>query len=225
MAAVLLDEAGAADARGALEGLRNDFRLADGSVMSWKEHVKTHDRRRRAAEVLGGVSGLRVCYVYALKSALRSGSYLDDPERFYNYVALKVYKSALWAARSWKGPHAQVWTRFGHVRRHDHRSTERYIRRESTLDRKVPDGMEQGLRWVSADRYAESQAADIYAGFMQAALWPHGEFGYVEPVYLLSVWHQIRNSDTCAIPLGIMSMPDRRLIRKNPWFPCTQCTR
>jgi Protein of unknown function (DUF3800) len=225
MAAIVLDEAGASAIRSAVDRLRTDFKVPDDKVMSWKQHVKTHDRRRRAAEVLGRVTGVRLCYVYSVKSALRADTYVEHPQRFYNYVAYKTYKSAIWAARAWKGPDAHVWTRFGHVRAHDHRSTQQYIRREAMADPNVPFDMEQGLRWVSADKYKESQAADLYGGFLKAALWPDGDFSYVEPAYLLKVWHQLRNSDTCAIPLGIMSMPDSHLVRTMPWFPCRHCTK
>ncbi|HWE90864.1 MAG TPA: DUF3800 domain-containing protein [Pseudonocardiaceae bacterium] len=223
MAAIVLDEVGVPAVRSAISQLRGDFNVPADKVLSWKDYVKTHDRRKRAAKVLGAVTGIKVCYAYSVKSALRVGTYRDDPQRFYNYVAFKMYKSVLWAARAWKGRGAKVWTRFGHVKNHDHRSTEKYIRQEAQLDQRVPFEMEQGLRWVSADTYVESQAADLYGGFLKAALWPQGEFGYVEPAYLLSVWHQIRNSDTCAIPLGIMSMPSNALLCRNPWFPCRRC--
>lgn len=191
--------------------------------MSWKQDAKTHDRRKRAAQVLGAVDGIRVCYVYSVKARLWQGTYRDDPQRFYNYVAYKAYKSVLWAARAWKGERARVWTRFGHVKHHDHRSTARYIKQQATDDPKVPFLMEQGLTWVSADKYAESQAADLYGGFLKAALWPDGQFGYVEPTYLLSVWHQLEHSHDCAIPLGIMSMPNNDLARQLDWFPCKNC--
>lgn len=223
MAAVVVDERSAVSLRRAVTTLRQDLRVPDGTVMSWKTHVKTHDRRRRAAELLGGVDGLKVCYVYSVKNQLRPGSYRDDRHRFYNYVAFTIYKSILWTARSWKGPAARIWTRFGHVRHHDHRTTARYLTYEAERDSRVPSEMEQGLRWVSADRYLESQVADIYCGFLKAALWPQGEFGYVEPAYLLSVWHQIRNSERCVIPLGLMSMPSNDIVRANPWFPCGTC--
>lgn len=223
MAAIVVDELGAVAIRQAVEQLRSDFKVPATKVMSWKEHVKTHDRRRRAAEVLATVDGLKVCYVYSLKAELRAGSYRDDPQRFYNFVAFKTYKNTLWTARNWKGGGAQVWTRFGHVRNHDHRTTEEYIRTQAGRDPKVPFEMEQGLRWVSADKYLESQAADLFGGFLKAALWPDGDFGYVEPSYLLTVWHKIRNSESCAIPLGLMSMPDSALVTKNSWFPCRQC--
>lgn len=148
-----------------------------------------------------------------------------DPERFYNYVAYKTYKSTLWAARNMKGSSARVWTRFGHVRGHDHATTAKCITDQAAMDAKVPDHLEQGLRWVSADRYLEGQAADMYGGFLKSAVWPDGQFGYTEPAYLLSVWRQIRNSDDCAIPLGLMSMPSSGLVRQNPWFPCAHCTK
>lgn len=225
MAAIVLDELGAVNIRQAVMALRSDFQIPQGTVMSWKDHVKTHDRRKRAAHVLSSVAGVKVCYVYAVKNALSSNSYLVDPQRFYNYLAYMIYKSTIWAARSWKGRQARVWTRFGHVRRHDHKTTEAYIRREAILDSRVPFEMEQGLRWVSADKYLESQAADLYGGFLKAALWPSGEFGYVEPAYLLQVWHQLRNSENCAIPLGIMSMPSHNLLTSQPWFPCSPCER
>ena len=223
MAAVLVDDQAAIALRLAVKQLRRDFNVPTDAVMSWKNNVKTHDRRKRAAELLGGIEGLRVCYVYVVKSALSPNSYVADQQRFYNYVAFKTYKSTLWAARNWKGSSGRAWTRFGHVRGHDHRTTAAYIAREAARDPKVPHHLEQGVRWVSADKYLESQAADMYGGFLKSAVWVDGQFGYVEPSYLLSIWHQIRNSSDCAIPLGLMSMPDNSLVRQNAWFPCQHC--
>ena len=58
----------------------------------------------------------------------------------------------------------------------------------------------------------------------KAALWPGGEFNYVEPAYLSGVWRQLRNSDSCAIPVDIMSTPEYSLLTRVEWFPCRQCT-
>ncbi|MEP9417477.1 DUF3800 domain-containing protein [Gordonia sp. VNQ95] len=224
MAAVIVDDASARTLREAVKQLRSDFGVPDGKVMSWKEHVKNHDRRRRAAAVLGSVAGLTVCLAYADKSALSPSSYRSDKVRFYNYVAWMTYKSILWSARSLGGNSAEVWTRFGHVKHHDHEGTKEYLEREAERDDRVPHQMEQGLRWVSADQYLESQAADLYGGFMRAALWPT-EWNLVEPAYLLAVWHQLRNSHDCAIPLGFMSMPDYSNLYSRDWFPCATCKR
>ena len=225
MAAVLADEDGVQGLRRALTVLRSDFGLAPDCVLSWKAHVSTHDRRKRVAEVLGQVQGIRVCYAYALKSELRPGSYVEHRDRFYNFVAYQLYKSILWTVRNWKGVNGKVWTRFSHVRHHDHTMTEAYLRREAQQDPRVPLYMEQGLKWVCATDHAESQASDLFSGFLKAALWPGGQFNYTEPAYLISVWHQIRNSDTCAIPLGIYPMPDASVLTKLDWFPCLTCSK
>jgi hypothetical protein len=225
MAAVLVTDVGAVNLRAAVSQLRSDFGVPANMPMSWKEHTKTHDRRRRAVEVLSAVQEMKVCYVYVVKSELSPTSYVSDVARFYNYVAYMLYKSVLWAARNWQGTSANVWTRFGHVRGHDHRTTEAYIRFEASMDNRVPFHLEQGLRWVSASQYIESQAADLYGGFLKAAIWPSGQFNYVEPQYLLAAWSQIRNSEICAIPLGIMSMPRNELICQNSWFPCGGCSK
>ncbi|HHX85393.1 MAG TPA: DUF3800 domain-containing protein [Actinomycetales bacterium] len=223
MAALLVSEVGVAPLRAAVTQLRGEFGVPDDRPMSWKKDAKNHDRRRRAAEILGEVPGIKVCYVYAVKDQLRADSYKSDPTRFYNYVAMRTYSSLLWAARHWKGDHARVWTRFGHVRRHDHRGTKIYLEQQAANDPRIPDQLEQGLQWVSADKYLESQAADLFGGFLRAATWPSGPFNYTEPSYLRSVWHVIRNSEVCAIPLGLLSMPRNSLAADSDWLPCHNC--
>lgn len=184
MAALLVSDEGASPLRRAIEQLRSDFGVPEGRIMSWKNDLKNHDRRRRAAEVLGSVPGIKVCYVYAAKNELHPTSYKSDPTRFYNYVAMRTYRSILWAARDWKGTAAQVWTRFGHVRRHDHTVTKKYIESQAAKDGRIPHLMEQGLTWVSADMFIESQAADIFGGFLKSATWPEKPYGYTEPANL-----------------------------------------
>ena len=223
MAALLVSERGVVPLREAICQLRAEFNVPEGRPMSWKRDVKTHDRRRRAADVLGAVPGIKVCYAYAVKEHLGDHSYKSDPTRFYNYVAKRTYFASLWAARSWKGNAARVWTRFGHVRHHDDRATKAYLMSQSSGDTRVPSHMEQGLQWVSADKFAESQAADIFGGFLKAAVWPSGPFNYTEPAYLRSIWSLIRNSETCAIPLGLLSMPRNSIAADSIWHPCHNC--
>ena len=221
MAAIVIRETDLPSLREATAQLRSDFGVPKDSTMSWKQHVKTHDRRKRAADVLSRVEGMTVCYVYADKSALTPGSYRDNPTRFYNWVAFKTYKSVVWAARNMGANDLRI--RFGHVRRHDHTTTHEYITREAAKDAKIPDAIVTAMTWQGADRYTASQAADLCGGFLQAALWPHGAFGYTEPSYLLTMWPRIRVVNGCAIPLGIMSMPNTDLLTRQPWFPCDGC--
>lgn len=221
MAAVIVPETSAPGLRAAVDQLRADFTVPTATVLSWKEHLKNHDRRKRAVEVLRSVPSIRVCYVYAKKSALQPGTYRDDKARFYNYVAYKTYKSIVWACRNLGAD--EIHIRFGHVRHHDHTATEAYIRRAARQEHNVPDSLVRSMRWVSADRYRESEAADLFGGFLRAATWPSGQFSYVEPSYLLDIWPMIRNSEACAIPLGIMSMPANSVLTSESWFPCNHC--
>lgn len=174
---------------------------------------------RRGIEA--AVSGIKICYVYAKKAALQPGSYRDDKERFYNYVARKLLESIVGACRCLGV--TEVHIRFGHVKHHDHGRTKTYLESAMAKNPRLAGGLVKSMRWVSADRYAESQAADLFGGFLKAATWPAGPFGYVEASYLLSVWHLIHNSEECAIPLGIMSMPEYAVLTSEAWFPCARC--
>lgn len=225
MAAILVEQPNATRLRAAVDQLRTDFGVKDGTVMSWKKHVKTHDRRRRAAELLSAQDYLKVCYVYADKSRLIDGSYRDDPKRFYDFVAYRTFKSAVWAARNLYGSDARVHIRYGHVRHHTPEPTKKHIQHEAHFDPKVPHQMVESLQWVSADRFRESEAADLFGGFLSAAIWPQGQFDYTESAYLLTAWPRIRNSDACAIPLGIHPMPSHDVITDADWFPCDECIR
>lgn len=223
MSAVLVTDSSGQALREAVKQLRADFGIAPGRVMSSKDHTKTHSRRLRAAQVLSGVPDIKIIYVYCEKSQVKAGSYTQNRDLFYNYVALKMYKNILWAARNWQGLGVELHTRFGHVRGHDHVSTKTYFQRQLQYEPKVPSGIEKGLKWVSADRYLESQAADLYGSFLKQAIWPD-EFGNTEPRFLQTVWGQIRRgSYDCPVPLGLMSMPTSDLVKAKPWYSCSHC--
>lgn len=222
-AAVLIPDTSRAQAISAVVQLREDFKVPTDQVLSWKKYATNHDRRRRAAEVLAALHEVRVCFVYVNKSELRPNSYARDRCYFYNYAAGKLLKSVLWASRNWKSNSCKVWVRFGHVKDLDHATTAEYLRDLIASDAKVPDHLVQSMRWFPADAHIEQQLADLYAGILKSAIWPAGDFGYVEGSYLRTVWHQIVASDSCAIPLGLMSMPANELVTRQPWFPCSHC--
>ncbi|CEA09905.1 hypothetical protein BN1051_03283 [Arthrobacter saudimassiliensis] len=223
MAALLVDDVGAAQVQAAVQRLRREFSIPEGTPLSWKRHVRTHEKRKYVAQQLAALIGVKVIYVYCRKSDVTRGTFVRDRGTFYNYIAGKTYKGILWAANHWDSEPAKVWTRFGQVMGFDHQATTKpYFERALFTDRRVPAQIEQGLKWVAAHTYAESQAADLYAGFIKAATWPD-EYGNVEGQYLRTVWHQIRNSEVCAVPLGLMSVPDSTLVTANEWFPCGSC--
>lgn len=228
MAGLILDQAGSSRIQAAVARLRQDFGVRPEDVMSWKRHLKNHDRRKYAAKVLSAIPGITVIYIYYRKDAITIGTYHQDQQRGYDYIAHKMHKAILWATK-YQGIRSDVAIRFGHVRNHDHQVTEAYLRGHA--DTYMMQGQYQrDLRWVAANTHPESEAADFYAGFLKAAVWPDS-FGDFEGSYIQRVWPQIRNADLCsnsastycAIPLGLMSMPENHLVTEHEWFPCGNC--
>lgn len=223
MAAVIVSRVGSVQLLDAINELRAEFSIPRDVPLSWKAHLRTHEKRKYVAQVLARVQELKVVYVYCRKSDVTLGNFTHDRALFYNYVAGKTYKGILWAANHWDGRPARLWTRFGQVMGLDHQTTTRpYFDAQISAAVNVPNHIEQGLRWVAATTYRESEAADLYAGFVKAATWPD-KYGNVEGSYLRRIWHQIRNSEACAIPLGLMSIPENRLVTNHDWFPCRTC--
>lgn len=204
-----------------VKDLRSDFGVPTGEVMSWKKHLKTHERRLHAAKSLARIEDLLVVYALTRKADLYEGSFQNSQKDFYDFVAACAYKATLWAARSMEATDVRI--RFGRVRGVDHARTLRYIEQTTQSDPKVPTHLQRELSWVGADQHFESEAADFYAGFMKTAFWPDA-FGNVDDVYLKHVWGQIRkNPQGCAIPLGLFTMPSYQVAFEQDWFSCVDC--
>lgn len=227
MCAVIVNQKSGQRLRNAIDALRKDFGVPPTATMSWKNHIKTASRRNHASRTLSKVDGVTLLYAYYEKSKLRPGTYATDRQRSYDYLAHKMHKAILWYTALGGHENASINIRFGHVKNHDHKTTKVYLQKSAVRDN-LPIGRQRELKWVAADTHPESQAADIYAGFLRSAIWPD-EFGNVDGQHLLRVWHLIRQADLCgkggycAIPLGIFSMPENHLVTEMEWFPCTSC--
>jgi hypothetical protein len=222
MAAVLVTPASDKELQLAIGAMRLKFGIPDNVVMSSKKHLRTEDRRRFAANLLSEIKDIRVVFVYALKSEI-SGNYIQDKTLFYNYVAMQTYKRILWAARDWKGASELVRVAFGHVRGHDHETTQAYLRSQIPLQPKVPGQMAFGIKWVSASKYISSQAADIYASFIGKLLDPVNTESFHLELFE-KIWPQIRKGPFgCASNLGVMSMPQDVYFINSPWNFCLHC--
>ncbi|PMD04197.1 hypothetical protein CJ199_13460, partial [Brevibacterium paucivorans] len=67
---------------------------------SWKEYVRDHDRRLHVADHLSMLDKVQAIYVYTDKAAVTEGTYTTERGALYNYVAGKMLKNILWAARN-----------------------------------------------------------------------------------------------------------------------------
>lgn len=222
MAGIVIDPLAEPAVRAALRQMRRDFRTPPGRPLSWKEDLKTHDRRMHAANLLAPLTGFRIVFVVVDKASLNSGSYRDNVTLLYNVVAFDMLARVLWAAKNWPGGARQAAIRFGHVAKHDHTDTHRYFQIKQNREPTVPFHLISSLTWVNAAQFDLSQVADVYAGFLKAGFWPN-EYGDVEGAYLRKIWHQIRMSETCALNLGIRVKPDSAIAKRQPWWPCPGC--
>lgn len=221
MATVLGDAQAMTELREAIGTLRTDFKVQDGTVMSWKKHLKTAERRLHAVKTLANLSRHRVVYAVSKKTELADGSFQSDEKRFYDFVSSAAYKGTLWAARNMGADEVRI--RFGRVKGVDHDHTRDYIRKANDPDSKVPTGMEKELSWVGADQHYESEAADFYAGFLKTAFWPD-DYGNTDHILLQRVWHQVRKGpNQCAVPLGMFTMPHYGVVLGADWFWCQGC--
>jgi len=218
MATVTGPETSMARVREAVKQLRKDFKVPDNKVMSSKKSAKPYERKAHAANVLASVQGISLTFVVSKKSELAPGSFQSGKKDYFDFVSEKAYISALWAAKSFGARSARI--RFGHVIGMDQAKTKKHIRDQTVNNPKVPTYLEKELSWVSADKYLESQAADLYASFLKDAFWPD-EFGNIHPQHLFRVWHQIRKGDHgCVSPLGVFAMPHYGVLTRQPWFRC-----
>lgn len=227
MAAIIMGSVGVSAARSLADELKREFSIPAHKPLSWKDHVREHDRRRFVSRKLAELPDLVVTYNYCRKSEVNYGNFVKDRGMFYNYVAGKTYKSILWTARYWPNGDSRntVKTSFGHVRGFDHEATTLpYFKIAVDADPKVPNQLERKLAWVDGRKYRESMIADLFAGCLHSAI-TDDRYGSPEGSYLLNVWPQIRNSGRCAIPLGLMSIPQNSLVTKFDWFPCSTCTK
>lgn len=221
MATIIGDRETMGQVKDVVKQLRSDFNVARGTVMSWKKHLKTHERRSHAARSLAEVEGLQVVYALSRKADLYKGSFQSRKKDFYDFVAASAHRSILWAARAMGASGIRI--RFGRVKGVDHARTRQYIEDTNYDDSRIPIELQTELEWIGADERFESEAADFYAGFMKTAFWPD-EFGNVDDVYLRRVWGQIRKSPQgCAVPLGLYTMPHYGVVLDQEWFACDEC--
>jgi hypothetical protein len=195
-AAVLVADEDEPALRTAMAKLRRDLTVPVGKALHWKDHVKTYPRRQHVACTMAAVPSLMVVYVIVEKAAIPAGSGMySDHVLFYNFAACMTMERILFAARDWDGGSRDVIVRFGHVKGFDHSRTTGYFDRKAKSDQWVP--WERLLGSVHFDDQAKwdgLQAADQYAGMLNAALRPD-QFGGYEESHLLRIRHQIRRDD------------------------------
>lgn len=230
MAGVICDETGAAALRQLIAELKAEFNVPHDKNFSWKAHVRPHERRKYIAQRLASLEHVQVIYVFTDKTQVR-GNYVHNRGYLYNYVAGKMFRNLLYAASHWGVPDPKITIRFSHVKGFDHKQTSYpyMMTKLPAAQDGLPMHLVEGLSWVDARKYRESDVADLFAGCLNAAI-TRDQFGNVEGAYLMTVWEKIRmasqcqnDGQYCAIPLGIMPMPHYEVMKSFGWFRCQGC--
>lgn len=200
--------------------LRRDLGVPPGKALHWNEHVKTHERRQHVAKQLAAVPGIVVTYVIVEKTAIpvSSGIY-SNHELFYNYAAAMVTERMLLAARDWPGGKRDVLVRFGHVKGFRHSSTVAYFKKKAASPSWVPWDRLRNLQFSDQATWDGLQAADQYAGMLNAAVTPDKFGGYAE-THLLRVRLQLRRSGAgLSMGWGFKVLGNSATFTSLPWWP------
>jgi hypothetical protein len=222
-AAVLVADEDEPGLRATMSKLRRDLNVPAAKALHWKDHVKTHSRRQHVARSLAAVPGLMVVYVVVEKAAIpASAGMYRDHVLFYNFAACMTMERILLAARDWRGGTRDVIVRFGHVRGFDHSRTSTYFNRKSLADPWVPwERLHGAVHFDDQATWDGLQAADQYAGMLNAALRPD-QFGGYEESHLMRIRHQIRrDSADRTWGWGFKVLGNAATFTSLPWWPTT----
>ena len=212
------------DLRQAIQRLRHDFGL-NGSALHWVEHLRLrhHDRRRHAAKVLGTVPELKLIFALIDKANVPTHSGMrTDIAKTYNYATRMLFERLALTASHWPGGSHRAIVKVAHARGHDHMATINYIRNICPL---APSNFVVPWHLVTpsitvggAGSYDGLQAADVYAGMLNAAI-TADRFGNCSPEYLLGCAHQLRRGPSGKLlNYGIKVLGDPAIITAQSWW-------
>lgn len=205
--------------RQAITTCRTRLRVPAGKALHWRDHVKVFPRRQFVTGCLANLPMI-VNYVVFEKAAIPATAHMySNQEAFYNYAAGILLERLLLTARDWPGGPRDIAIKLGHVRGFDHATTAAYFARKATHDSWLPWHLKTGrVQFVTPGSYDGMQAADQYAGMLNAALCPN-QYGGFEAPHLLAVRHQIRRVGGRAWGIGFKVMAQPGTMETYPWWP------
>ncbi|WP_231648038.1 hypothetical protein, partial [Saccharothrix sp. NRRL B-16348] len=146
-----------------------------------------------------------------------------DIVKTYNYASRLLFERIALIARDWPGGTRRAITKVAHVRGHDHAATTTYITTTCPATWSpvpVPWSLvTSNIEVAGTGAYDGLQAADVYAGMLNAAIAPDA-YGNCSPDYLLECAHQIRRGPAGQVlNFGIKVLGDQSIITGQSWWP------
>jgi hypothetical protein len=212
--------------RQVIQGLRKDFGIANSDAVHWVEHLRlrNHDRRRHAAKQLAAVPDVRLIFALIDKPNVPANSGMrGDIVKTYNYASRLLFERMALTAQAWPGGARRVITKVSHVRGHDHAVSHDYITKTCPTSQSfvtVPWSLvTRNIQVAGAAAYDGLQAADLYAGMLNAAISPD-KYGNTSPEHLQAVAHQLRRGPNGKVlDYGIKILGDKTIVTGQDWWP------
>ena len=205
--------------RTAVDACRSRLNVPPSRALHWNDHVKACPRRQYVTTQLAAVP-ITVNFVIFEKASIPPSARLAvDHVAFYNYVAGLMLERVVLTARYWPGGARDVTAHYGHVRGFDHADTANYFAlKQASGGPWPPWHLLRKVQFTGMAAYHELQAADQYAGMLNAALCKDNYGGY-EPQHLLQIRHQVRRRHGVALDIGFKTMTFPTTMTSYPWWP------
>lgn len=199
MTALMVEQEHLDHLRAAISGMRQIYRIPEGNKLHWVEHFREKHpaRRRTALHMLSSVPGIRIANVLLHKPTVGANAKMrDDSARSYHMMTLYLLERIAKAAANWPRGERLAKVSLGVVGGVDHRQTLTYLHREAAKEGHTPRSPFGNLlwpfKWLDSAKFDGLQAADIFSGFLTAAL-VNGDASYYQKVLRL-VTHDSRGN-------------------------------
>lgn len=177
MTALLVEQEHLDHLRAAISGMRQIYRIPDGNKLHWVEHFRKKQPARRltALHLLTSIPHIRVVNVLLHKPTISGNAKMrDDSSRSYHMMTLYLLERVAKAAAGWPGGERLAKVSLGVVGGVDHRDTQAHLHAQAILQghtSRSPFGnLLWPFKWFDSAELDGLQAADIFSGFLTAAL-------------------------------------------------------
>ena len=205
-----------------LDALVAKLRKEPQRVLHWSRNIKDHADRKLAANSLAQLP-VRLIYVVAPKTAIRSGSYLArSTEGYYNYMARYVIERLARFTKRMADREGQPDLRckvtFGQVKGFNPNVLRSYISRIRRTRNDAPwDYLTPTIDVEGQGTTRLLQWAEIGAGALDSAIKMDRHAQY-EPAYWLPLMPRIDQCDGRMLGYGLKVLGDESWLTNLPWW-------
>ncbi|GAA1908801.1 hypothetical protein GCM10009688_11460 [Arthrobacter gandavensis] len=175
MTALMVEQEHVDHMRAAVAGLRSVYRIPAGNKLHWVDHFKVKQEARRftALHLLTSIPNIRLVNVLLHKPSVGLGAHMrNEQARSYHLMTQYLMERVARAAAGWPGGPRLAKVSLGVVGGVDHDETMMQLHAAALRnDARTPFGnLLWPFKWFDSARLDGLQAADVFSGFLTAAL-------------------------------------------------------